>query len=188
MSLRYFTAGDSHGPGLLGILEGLPAGLPLTPADLDRDLDRRQRGFGRSDRQRNRDRAEIWGGLSHGKTTGAPLGICLRNPGEAEAPDLLPAIRIPRPGHADLAGALFHRLSGELGPHVGAYALTNAHRRRVLFSCHLRELIHLSRLRVDAHAQWDIRALASEMCRQAAEAMPAAGAFLAGKDGWSATA
>jgi chorismate synthase len=110
MTLRYFTAGDSHGPGLLGILEGLPAGLPLTPADLDHDLDRRQRGFGRSDRQANRDRAEIWGGLHHGKTTGAPLGIRLRNPGEAEAPDLLPAIRIPRPGHADLAGAMKYGL------------------------------------------------------------------------------
>ena len=87
--------------------------------------------------------------------------------------------------HADLAGALFHRLSGELGPHVGAYALTNAHRRRVLFSCHLRELVHLSRLRMDAHAQWDIRALSTEMCRQVAEAMPLAGSFLAGKDRWS---
>ena len=110
MSLRYFTAGDSHGPGLLGILEGLPAGLPLTPEDLDRDLTRRQQGFGRSSRQALPDRAEIWGGLHRGRTTGAPLGIRIRNPGEADAPDELPAIHIPRPGHADLAGAIKYGL------------------------------------------------------------------------------
>ena len=110
MTLRYYTAGDSHGPGLLGILEGLPAGLPLTADDLDRDLDRRRRGFGRSDRQRHADRAEVWGGLHLGRTTGAPLGIRLRNPGEADAPDELPPIRIPRPGHADLAGAMKYGL------------------------------------------------------------------------------
>ncbi len=91
-------------------------------------------------------------------------------------------------GFAATADDLYRRISSDVGPEHGAYALTNAHRRRVLFSCHLRELIHLSRLRVDAHAQWDIRDLASEMCRQVTEAMPAAGAFLAGKDGWSATA
>ncbi|MFH1529350.1 MAG: chorismate synthase [Pseudomonadota bacterium] len=111
MILRYYTAGDSHGPGLLGILEGLPAGLPLTLDDVDRDLDRRQRGFGRSNRQRHRDNAEIWGGLHQGRTTGAPLGIRLRNPGEADALDLLPPIRIPRPGHADLAGAMKYGLN-----------------------------------------------------------------------------
>ena len=110
MSLRYFTAGDSQGPGLLGILEGLPAGLPLTPEDLDRDLTRRQQGFGRSSRQALPDRAEIWGGLHRGRTTGAPLGIRIRNPGEADAPDELPAIHIPRPGHADLAGAIKYGL------------------------------------------------------------------------------
>lgn len=110
MTLRYFTAGDSHGPGLLGILEGLPSGLPLTEADLDHDLSRRQRGFGRSSRQRHRDEAEIWGGLHKGRTTGAPLGIRLRNPGESDDPSRLSPIRIPRPGHADLAGAMKYGL------------------------------------------------------------------------------
>ena len=110
MALRYLTAGDSHGPGLVGILEGLPAGLALSSEDLNRDLDRRQRGFGRSERQRHRDRAEIWGGLHHGRTTGAPLGVRLGNPGEVVALDSLPPIRIPRPGHADLAGAMKYGL------------------------------------------------------------------------------
>lgn len=110
MTLRYYTAGDSHGPGLLGILEGLPAGLLLNRDDLDRDLDRRQRGFGRSERQRRADSAEIWGGLHQGRTTGAPLGVRLRNPGEAETLDQAPPIRIPRPGHADLAGAMKYGL------------------------------------------------------------------------------
>ena len=87
--------------------------------------------------------------------------------------------------YADAAEALHDRIGRIVGPAQAAYALTNAHRRRVLFSCHLRELVHISRLRMDAHAQWDIRSLASEMCRQTAAAMPAAGAFLAGKDGWS---
>jgi len=86
--------------------------------------------------------------------------------------------------HADHASALHGRLAETIGPAPAAYALTNAHRRRVLFSCHLRELVHVSRLRMDSHAQWDIRALATEMCRRAAEVMPAAGTFLAGKDGW----
>jgi len=110
MALRTFTAGDSHGPGLLGILEGLPAGLPLTAEDLDRDLARRQRGFGRSERQRRQDRAEIWGGLHGGRTTGAPLGVRLGNPGEDLPPGELPPIRVPRPGHADLAGAMKYGL------------------------------------------------------------------------------
>jgi len=110
MTLRYYTAGDSHGPGLLGILEGLPAGLPLSEEDLDRDLVRRQRGFGRSERQLNTDRAEIWGGLHQGRTTGAPLGIRLRNTGNMESLERLPPIRIPRPGHADLAGAMKYGL------------------------------------------------------------------------------
>lgn len=90
--------------------------------------------------------------------------------------------------YAATADALFHRIAADVGPEHGAYALTNAHRRRVLFSCHLRELVHLSRLRMDAHAQWDIRALSAEMCRQVAAVMPGAGAFLAGKDGWPGTA
>ena len=108
-----------------------------------------------------------------------------------------PGLGITVPPHIEAAGAtrllqefttsaeaVFDRLAGEVGAEVAAYALTNAHRRRVLFSCHLRELVHLSRLRMDSHAQWDIRALSTEMCRQVAAVMPAAGAFLAGKDGW----
>jgi len=87
--------------------------------------------------------------------------------------------------YVETADGIYHRIAEAIGPEHGAYALTNAHRRRVLFSCHLRELVHLSRLRMDAHAQWDIRALATEMCRQVQETLPVVGAFLAGKDGWS---
>ncbi len=108
-----------------------------------------------------------------------------------------PGLGITIPPHVDAAGAaevlqdfaekaaaLHDRIAGEVSPAVAAYALTNAHRRRVLFSCHLRELVHLSRLRMDEHAQWDIRALSTEMCRQVRVAMPLASAFLSGKDGW----
>jgi thymidylate synthase ThyX len=67
-------------------------------------------------------------------------------------------------------------------PHAAAYALTNAHRRRVLFQCNLRELYHIVRLRLDRHAQWDIRALAGEMASQARERMPLATLLLTGRD------
>ncbi|MFH1529164.1 MAG: FAD-dependent thymidylate synthase [Pseudomonadota bacterium] len=112
-----------------------------------------------------------------------------------------PGLGITTPPHLADAGArgilqdsaaaaeeLYRRIVSEVSPAHAAYALTNAHRRRVLFSCHLRELVHLSRLRMDAHAQWDIRALAAEMCRQVRAVMPLAGAFLAGKDDWGASA
>ncbi|MDI7278260.1 MAG: chorismate synthase, partial [Anaerolineae bacterium] len=74
--MRYLTAGESHGPALIGIVEGLPAGLPLTAEDLAPDLARRQEGHGRSARQRlEADRAEIVAGVSGGVTTGAPLAL-----------------------------------------------------------------------------------------------------------------
>ena len=78
--LRALTAGESHGPGLLGILEGLPAGLPLTSALIDRDLARRQKGYGRGGRMRiEQDAAEILAGVRFGETLGSPLGLLIRN-------------------------------------------------------------------------------------------------------------
>ncbi len=116
MSLRFTTAGESHGPGLTAIVEGLPAGLELRPEDIDRDLARRQLGHGRGGRMKiEKDRAEVTAGVRHGRTLGSP--VCLRvdnrdyqnweermNPWPVEAE--VAEVHLPRPGHADLAGAM----------------------------------------------------------------------------------
>ncbi len=108
MPLRFLTAGESHGPVLLAILEGLPAGLPLSSAQVDRDLARRQHGYGAGPRMKlEQDRVQILSGLMEGHTTGAPLALKLENQDHARwqgRPQ--PAMTVPRPGHADLAGAL----------------------------------------------------------------------------------
>ena len=116
MSLRFTTAGESHGPGLTAIVEGLPAGLELHPQDIDRDLARRQLGHGRGGRMKiEKDRAEVTAGVRHGRTLGSP--VCLRvdnrdyqnweermNPWPVEAE--VEEVHLPRPGHADLAGTM----------------------------------------------------------------------------------
>src|SRR5829696_1433428 len=116
MSLRFTTAGESHGPGLTAIVEGLPAGLELHPGDIDRDLARRQLGHGRGGRMKiEKDRAEVTAGVRHGRTLGSP--VCLRvdnrdyqnwaermNPWPVEAE--VEEVHLPRPGHADLAGTM----------------------------------------------------------------------------------
>jgi chorismate synthase len=114
MSLRFTTAGESHGPGLTAVVEGLPAGLELRPDDLNRDLGRRQLGHGRGGRMKiERDRAEVTAGLRHGRTLGSPVALWIENrdfqnweermnpwPVEGEVDE----VHLPRPGHADLAG------------------------------------------------------------------------------------
>lgn len=115
MALTYRTAGESHGPALTTIVEGLPAGLPLVPDDIDTDLARRQLGYGRGGRMKiEADRAQVTAGLRHGRTLGSPLAMMITNldfPNwsadrmaiwEPEAE--VAAITLPRPGHADLAG------------------------------------------------------------------------------------
>jgi chorismate synthase len=116
MELRLTTAGESHGPGLTCIVEGLPAGLRLTPEDLDRDLARRQLGHGRGGRMKiEQDRAIVTAGIRHGRTLGGPIALGVTNrdyanweermnpwPVEAEVPE----VHLPRPGHADLAGTM----------------------------------------------------------------------------------
>jgi chorismate synthase len=115
--LRYLTAGESHGPQLTTILEGLPARLPLLAEDIDGDLARRQRGFGRGGRmQIERDRVRICAGVRHGLTLGSPLALVIENRDwenwrERMAVEPVPAGAVepatrPRPGHADLTGAL----------------------------------------------------------------------------------
>src|SRR3954466_10558063 len=116
MALRFTTAGESHGPGLTAVVEGLPAGLELAPEDLDRDLARRQLGHGRGGRMKiESDRAEVTSGIRHGKTLGAPIALRIQNrdyanweermnpwPVEADVAEG----HTPRPGHADLAGVM----------------------------------------------------------------------------------
>jgi chorismate synthase len=114
--LRYLTAGESHGRGLVAIVEGLPAGLPITVDEISRELARRQLGYGRGPRMRfEQDEVTLVGGVRHGRTLGSPVAIEVANtewsrsdrwheemavePGETRAP-----LTQPRPGHADLAG------------------------------------------------------------------------------------
>ena len=121
MNLALVTAGESHGPALVAIVTGLPAGLVLDKAEVDADLRRRQEGYGRSPRQRiETDEVEVLAGLRHGRTLGSPLALVVRNrdhpnwewgmspwPPEGEPSGKgTKAVRLPRPGHADLAGTL----------------------------------------------------------------------------------
>jgi len=114
MSFRFVTAGESHGPGLTAIVEGLPAGLELRPEDIDADLARRQLGHGRGGRMKiEKDRAQVTAGVRHGRTLGSPVAMWVENrdyqnweermnpwPVDAEVDE----VHLPRPGHADLAG------------------------------------------------------------------------------------
>lgn len=103
--LRFLTAGESHGEALIGILEGMPAGLKIDAGDIDKDLARRQKGYGRGGRMRiEHDRAKILSGLMRGVTIGSPIAILIKN--KDFSIDKLPAVKNPRPGHADMAGIL----------------------------------------------------------------------------------
>src|SRR5437016_8404801 len=115
--LRYFTAGESHGEALVAFLSGLPAGLQVDQAFIDRELWRRQQGFGRGGRMKiEKDTGHIVSGVRHGKTIGSPIAILLENKDWKNWQDVLPveagdpakhkSVASPRPGHADLAGAL----------------------------------------------------------------------------------
>ncbi len=129
--LRLLTAGESHGPALVVILEGLPAGLPLTPEEVNNELRRRQQGYGRGLRARKieSDTVRFLGGLRHGVTIGSPLAMVIENrdfenwrwamspePLLEEVPaEKLRPFFVPRPGHADLAGAVKY-LTKDLRP------------------------------------------------------------------------
>ncbi len=115
--LRFLTAGESHGKGLTAILEGIPANLPLTSSYINRELSRRQRGYGRGGRMKiEKDEVEILSGVRFGKTIGSPIALFIRNRDwenwkekmapEGEPPENLPLFTRPRPGHADLAGGI----------------------------------------------------------------------------------
>lgn len=106
--LRFLTAGESHGPLLTAILEGMPAGLTVTPEQIDIDLGRRQQGYGSGGRMKiERDRVRITSGVMNGKTTGGPISLLVENLDYAKWKDReIEPMTIPRPGHADLTGAV----------------------------------------------------------------------------------
>ena len=120
--LRFSTAGESHGESLIAMISGLPAGLPVSGEFVDRELWRRQQGYGRGGRMRiERDHAHFLSGVRHGKTIGSPIAIQIANNDWKNWTDALPvtegdatkhkAVASPRPGHADLAGALKYNFS-----------------------------------------------------------------------------
>jgi chorismate synthase len=120
--LRFTTAGESHGPALVAVLEGVPAGLPLRADDINVQLARRQQGYGRGRRmQIEKDEVELVGGVRAGETLGSPIAMIVRNrdwknwqdvmnpalnDGEAPGTPRRRAVTRPRPGHVDLSGLL----------------------------------------------------------------------------------
>jgi chorismate synthase len=125
MVLRLITAGESHGPGLTCIVEGLPAGLQLRPEDLNADMARRQLGHGRGGRMKiERDAAEVTAGVRHGRTLGSPIALQVANrdytnweermspwPVASDPAHPIAEVHLPRPGHADLVGTQKYKQS-----------------------------------------------------------------------------
>jgi chorismate synthase len=185
--LRYFTAGESHGQALLAFLSGLPAGLPVDVALVDHELHRRQLGYGRGGRQKiEKDHADIFAGVRHGQTIGAPIAIRIENRDWAnwekilsvepsDAPEATSRKLIaPRPGHADLAG------SQKFNFHDARYILERASARetaaRVAVGAIARQflqqfgieiashVIQVGHLRLERAAHWDeIKAVCSDL-------------------------
>src|ERR1700727_2049468 len=124
MTLRLITAGESHGPGLTCLVEGLPAGLQVAPEDLNADMARRQLGHGRGGRMKiERDAAEVTAGVRHGRTLGGPIALQVANRDYANGEERMSAwpvsdpahpgaeVHLPRPGHADLVGTQKYKQS-----------------------------------------------------------------------------
>src|SRR3954471_24879854 len=121
MALKLVTAGESHGPGLTCVVEGLPAGLELDRAAIDRDLARRQLAHGRGGRMKiERDAADVTAGVRHGRTLGGPVALQVANRDYANwadrmspwpVEDPIPEVHLPRPGHADLVGVWKYRFT-----------------------------------------------------------------------------
>ncbi len=170
--LRFLTAGESHGPALVVVVEGLPAGLPVLAADIAAELSRRRLGYGRGPRMKlERDDVEIIGGVRHGFTLGSPVSVIIHNtewpkwqeemspaPGATEAP-----LHRPRPGHADLAGMqkygfddarnVLERASArETAARVAAGALAKALLAQIDVSI-LSHVVQLGAARVDRESQ-----------------------------------
>jgi len=204
--LRFLTAGESHGPALTAIVEGLPAGLALRAEMIDRDLRRRQMGYGRGGRQQiEQDHVEILGGVVGESTIGAPVALLIRNRDWENWRDrVVPPWTRPRPGHADLAGAVKYALPdlrlvaerasaretaarvavgavarallAQIGVRVGSYVLAIGDARAEVQGMALPE-------RIAAAAQSDVSCpdpLAAEAMRQSIRAASEAGDSLGG--------
>jgi chorismate synthase len=185
--LRFYTAGESHGQALLAFISGLPASLPVSVDFINHELHRRQLGYGRGGRQKiEKDRAEIFAGVRHGQTIGAPVALRIENRDWANWEKILPVeghldaasnekkLVAPRPGHADLAG------SQKFNFHDARYVLERASARETaarvavgaIAKLLLRELgteiashtIQVGHVRLDRSATWDeIRAVAADL-------------------------
>jgi chorismate synthase len=185
--LRFYTAGESHGQALLAFLSGLPAGLPIDISAINHELHRRQLGYGRGGRQKiEKDKAEVFAGVRHGHTIGAPIALRIENRDWANWEKILsvepsddPAatsrkLTAPRPGHADLAG------SQKFNFHDARYVLERASARetaaRVAAGAFARQLlqqfgieiashtIQVGNLRLDRAASWgEIKAVCADL-------------------------
>ncbi len=184
--LRFYTAGESHGQALLAFVSGLPAQLPIDVEFINRELHRRQLGYGRGGRQKiEKDQAEIFAGVRHGKTMGAPVALRIENRDWANWEKILPVeaseddpgtkkLVAPRPGHADLAGAQ------KFNYHDARYILERASARETaarvaagaFAKLFLRELgteiashtVQVGHVKLDRAAAWEeIRAISSNL-------------------------
>ncbi len=160
MKIRYLTAGESHGPGLSGIIEGLPANLPVDLQRVNHELYRRQQGFGRGGRMKlERDAIEVLSGIRFGKTLGSPIGFILRNKDWVNWTEVMAVekggekeervITRPRPGHADLAGALKYDFSDMRNVLERSSARETA--MRVAVGAFCKELLYHFNLEVISH-------------------------------------
>ncbi len=159
--LRYYTAGESHGEALIAVISGIPAGLAIDPVFIDRELWRRQQGFGRGGRMRiEQDHAHVISGVRHGKTIGSPISMSLENKDWKNWQEALPVeegdpakhkpVTSPRPGHADLAGAIKYDLP------EARYVLERASAResaaRVAVGAIAKQLLHTLNMDVLSHS------------------------------------
>ena len=176
--LRFYTAGESHGQALLTFLSGLPAGLPVDLEFINHDLHRRQLGYGRGGRQKiEKDRADVFAGVRHGQTIGAPIALRIENRDWANWEKILPVeassdpetgsrkLVAPRPGHADLAG------SQKFNFHDARYVLERASARETAarvaaggfaklllkqFGCEIAShVIQVGHVRLERAVKWD---------------------------------
>jgi chorismate synthase len=159
--LRFYTAGESHGQALLAFLSGLPASLPVNVEFINHELHRRQLGYGRGGRQKiEKDRADIFAGVRHGQTIGAPIALRIENRDWANWEKILPVegpadagsekkLAAPRPGHADLAG------SQKFNFHDARYVLERASARetaaRVAVGAIAKQLLHQMGTEIASH-------------------------------------
>ncbi|MBI4551923.1 MAG: chorismate synthase [Candidatus Latescibacteria bacterium] len=186
--LRYLTAGESHGPALTTILEGLPAGLKVSAEEINVDLKRRQGGYGRGGRMKiESDQADILGGIRHGETLGGPVSLLIRNNDwknwtdvmaieRPETPTERRRVTKPRPGHADLAGGLKYNqrdlrniLERASARETAARVAVGAIAKRLLAEFGVGVMSHVVRI---GTVEADVSGLTADDIRDRAEASP----------------